>query len=151
GAFPARRFGARARMQSNEQARGARPFRIGGSKTMLAKTFPFLRSLLALVLTFVATNFSFAQSLPWMNPLLPSAQRATMLVAAMTLDQKIEQIHGQPGAIPEVPSCGNGGRHVPGIPQLQIPTFRITNGPVGIGAGDCSPQAQATALPSSLA
>jgi beta-glucosidase len=28
-----------------------------------------------------------------------------------------------------------------------IPTFRITNGPVGLGGGDCSPQDKATALP----
>ncbi|HEY4137817.1 MAG TPA: glycoside hydrolase family 3 N-terminal domain-containing protein, partial [Casimicrobiaceae bacterium] len=118
---------------------------------MLTERLSFWRALPMLVLTFAATNFSFAQSLPWMNPVLPPAQRAAMLVAAMTLDQKIEQIHGQPGPIPEVPSCGNGGRHVSAIPQLQIPTFRITNGPVGIGAGDCTPQAQATALPSSLA
>jgi beta-glucosidase len=98
-----------------------------------------------------SSSMAFAQALPWMNPALAPAERAALLVAAMTLDQKIEQLHGQPGPIPEVPSCGNGGRHVPGIPELQIPTFRITNGPVGIGAGDCSPQAQATALPSSLA
>jgi beta-glucosidase len=85
-----------------------------------------------------------------MNPDLAPEQRARLLVSAMTLDRKIEQLHGQPGPIPEVPSCGNGGRHIPGIPELAIPTFRITNGPVGIAAGDCTPQAPATALPSSL-
>lgn len=92
-----------------------------------------------------------AQSLPWMNSALPPQQRAQFLVNAMTLDQKIEQLHGQPGPIPEVPSCGMGFRHIPGIASLQIPTFRITNGPVGIGQGDCSPSPSATALPSSLA
>src|SRR5207302_8912371 len=81
-----------------------------------------------------SSSMAFAQALPWMNPALAPGERAALLVAAMTLDQKIEQLHGQPGPIPEVPACGNGGRHVPGIPELQIPTFRITNGPVGIGA-----------------
>lgn len=93
-----------------------------------------------------------AQTLPWMDPTLPAEQRAHLLVNAMTLDQKIQQLHGAgPGPIPEVPSCGNGARHVQGIPNLQIPTFRITNGPVGIGRGDCSPPPSATAIPSSLA
>ena len=41
-------------------------------------------------------------------------------------------------------------RHVTGIPELGIPTFRITNGPVGIGYGDCCPQDKATALPIAL-
>jgi beta-glucosidase len=92
-----------------------------------------------------------ADQLPWMNTSLSPQTRAQLLVSAMTLDQKIEQLHGQPGPIPELPACGtNAGRHVPGIPALDIPTFRITNGPVGIGQGDCSPTAQATALPDSL-
>jgi beta-glucosidase len=106
---------------------------------------------IGVVYAFLAASPSIGRILPWMNPSLAPAQRASLLVRAMTLAQKIEQLHGEPGPIPEVPSCGNGGRHIPGIPELGIPTFRITNGPVGIGAGDCNPQAKATALPSSLA
>ena len=91
------------------------------------------------------------QSLPWMDPTLSPDERASLLVGAMTLDQKIEQLHGQSGPVPEVPSCGTrAGRHVPGIPSLQIPTFRISNGPVGIGQGDCTPTAPATGVVSSL-
>jgi beta-glucosidase len=89
---------------------------------------------------------------PWMNTSLPPAQRAQLLVAAMTLDQKIQQLHGQGTSnIPEFPACGNTFRHVQGIPSLNIPTFRITNGPLGIGQGDCNPIAKATAYPSSIA
>ena len=91
-----------------------------------------------------------AQTLPWMNTALPPEQRASLLITAMTLDQKIAQLHGQPGPIAELPSCGNAFRHVPGIPSLQIPTFRISNGPVGIGQGDCNPTAAATGVVSSL-
>ncbi|MFU8854900.1 glycoside hydrolase family 3 C-terminal domain-containing protein [Micromonospora sp. SL1-18] len=91
-----------------------------------------------------------ADELPWMNTPLTPETRAHLLVSAMTLDQKIAQLHGQSGSIPELPECGNGGRHVPGIPELAIPTFRVTNGPVGVGAGDCSPQDRATALPVGL-
>jgi beta-glucosidase len=78
-----------------------------------------------------------AQALPWMNTSLSPEQRAGLLVAAMTLDQKEEQLVGSlPGILPEFPQC-KGGRHVSGIPSLGIPTLRITNGPVGIGQNDC--------------
>jgi len=90
------------------------------------------------------------EPLPWMNTALAPEVRADLLLDAMTLDQKIQQLHGQAGTIPELPECGNAGRHVPGIPELGIPTFRITNGPVGLGGGDCSPQDRATALPVAL-
>ena len=71
-----------------------------------------------------------AQPLPWMNTALPPEQRAALLVGAMTLAQKEEQLVGTlPGILPELPQC-KGGRHVTGIPSLAIPTLRITNGPV---------------------
>ena len=87
---------------------------------------------------------------PWMDPARPPEDRAELLVAAMTLDEKITQLHGRIGVNPEFP-CGNSTRHVPGVPRLRIPTMRITNGPAGVGPGDCSPQKPATALPSGLA
>jgi len=86
-----------------------------------------------------------------MDKTLAPAKRAELLIGAMTLDQKIQQLHGQAGAIPEVPACGGPMRHVPGIPDLKISTFRVTNGPVGVGAGDCNPQDKATAPPVSVA
>jgi len=55
----------------------------------------------------------------------------------MTLEQKLQQLTGAvPEVIPELPNC-KGGRHVSAIPALNIPTFRITNGPVGLGQNDC--------------
>jgi len=78
-----------------------------------------------------------AQPLPWMNTALAPEERAALLVDAMTLDQKEEQLVGTvPGIVPGLPQC-KGGRHVTGIPSLAIPTLRITNGPVGIGQNDC--------------
>ena len=38
--------------------------------------------------------------------------------------------------LPDLPECF-GARHVSGIAALGIPTFRITNGPVGLGQNDC--------------
>jgi beta-glucosidase len=86
----------------------------------------------------------------WLDRARASEVRAELLVAAMTLDEKIGQLHGQIGVNPEFP-CGNSARHVPGVPRLGIPTMRITNGPAGVGPGDCVPQKPATALPSALA
>lgn len=108
-------------------------------------------------------------SLPWMDKSLPPEQRAALLVAAMTLQQKEQQLVGNtPSIVPELPNCF-GARHVTGIPALAIPTLRVTNGPVGIGQNDCvdaslannaatasaaythSSSAKATALPSAMA
>lgn len=99
-------------------------------------------------------------------------RRAKALLAAMTTEQKMQQLTGSmPELIPELPGC-YGARHVTGIAALSIPTLRITNGPVGVGQNDCvaaslaedvkagrasftiayshPSSAQATALPSAL-
>jgi len=70
-------------------------------------------------------------------------RRARLLVAAMSLPQKLQQLTGaKPERLPELPQCF-GGRHVSAIPALNIPTFRITNGPVGLGQNDCvSPEVE---------
>ena len=105
-----------------------------------------------------------AAPLPWMDTTLAPEQRAALLVGAMTLDQKEQQLVGnQPEIVPELPNC-RGARHVRGIASLAIPTLRITNGPVGIGQNDCvdpsvmgfaafsdPSSAKATALPSAIA
>ena len=50
-----------------------------------------------------------AQSLPWMNPALAPADRAAKLVAAMTLEQKQQQLVGNtPELVPELPQCQGG-------------------------------------------
>src|SRR5947209_4603530 len=81
-----------------------------------------------------------AQSPAWMRTSLTPEQRATLLVRAMTLPDKFQQLTGAAGVVAEIPECF-GARHVPGIPRLHIPTLRVTNGPVGIGQSDCVPVA----------
>jgi beta-glucosidase len=97
-------------------------------------------------------NSDTPRAIPWMDPSLveemnaaPSGEareavarrRAKMLLSAMTLDQKLQQLTGaRPEILPDLPSCF-GGRHVTGIAALGVPTFRITNGPVGLGQNDC--------------
>jgi len=106
-----------------------------------------------------------ASGLPWTSIDLAPSQRAELLIQAMTLSEKLQQMLGTPGVVSELPQCF-GARHVDGIPRLQVPTLRITNGPVGVGQSDCAPldtpglpfsslpnanSAKATALPSALA
>jgi beta-glucosidase len=68
---------------------------------------------------------------------------ARAIVAKMTLDEKITELHGIHTA--------DHYRYVPGIPRLGIPAFPMTNGPAGAGPGGASPQLRATALPAPIA
>lgn len=88
--------------------------------------------------------------LPWMNPKLSAEKRSDLLIAAMSLDQKIQQIAMKPVANTNIPGCdfSSGGRHVEGIPALAIPTLRMTNGP--FGGGDCAVAPTSTGLTSAL-
>lgn len=97
--------------------------------------------------------------LPWLNTRLAPEVRTELLLDAMTFEQKAQQLTGSGVPSPELlPECngetstGYGTfRNVTGIPELGMPSFRITNGPVGVGYGDCTPQEPATALPVALA
>ena len=75
----------------------------------------------------------------WLNTAETPMQRATQLVAQMTLDEKLDQMH----TTADAPTF----RLVPGIPRLGVPDFKITNGPAGVGTGTTATQPKATALP----
>lgn len=68
--------------------------------------------------------------------------RARSLVSQMTLEEKIDQLHGI--------ETSTRYRYVPGVPRLGIPPLGITNGPAGAGPGQTSPQERATALPAPI-
>jgi beta-glucosidase len=70
-------------------------------------------------------------------------RRAREIVQQMTLDEKIQELHGIRDA--------THYRFVPPVPRLGIPAFQITNGPAGAGPGGTHPQAKATALASPIA
>ena len=103
---------------------------------------------------------------PWLDPTLTPRERAEQLVAAMTLAQKIEQLHGAMETIDiyglsaqattaeemeQLAAQIRVERHVVANDELGIPRFRITNGPVGVGMGDGTPSPPATALPMTIA
>lgn len=80
----------------------------------------------------------------WMAPDLLPPQRAEKLVAALSQEQKIQQLHGS--APPE------DFRVVTGIPELCVPDLTVTNGPAGVGAStEPLGGAPATALPAPIA
>src|SRR3954470_9047274 len=79
----------------------------------------------------------------------------------MTLEQKIAQLHGAMETIDIYSALADANieeladqfqveRHVAGIEELDIPRFRITNGPVGVGMGDGTPSPPATSLPMTI-
>ena len=68
--------------------------------------------------------------------------RARAIVSKMTLQEKINQLHGI--RTPE------HRRYVPPLPRLHIPAMLVTNGPAGAGPGDPRPQEPATALPAPI-
>lgn len=97
-----------------------------------------------------------AAARPWMDTSLSPDERADLLIAAMTLEQKIAQLHGAMETInPYTITIEDGAnlrvwRHVDGDESLGIPRFNVTNGPVGVGMGDGTPSPPATALPSTM-
>jgi beta-glucosidase len=104
----------------------------------------------ALALGFTVPTAATAEDLPWMNRALSAEQRSDLLIEAMNLDQKIQQIAMKPVANTNIPNCefSAQGRHVEGIPELAIPTLRMTNGP--FGNGDCRVAPTSTGLTSAL-
>jgi beta-glucosidase len=109
-----------------------------GSRSFLLAAAPSL--LVAALLAAPAARASTDQ--PWMDPSESPHLRAEQVVAQMTLDEKITELHGIQDSEHQ--------RFVPGIPRLGIPDFRITNGPAGVGPGDDRSQQPATALPAPI-
>jgi beta-glucosidase len=81
---------------------------------------------------------------PWMAPGVLPEERARRLVATLTLEQKVAQLHGAPRP--------DDFRIVPGIPELCVPDLTVTNGPAGVGPSITPAEGvPATALPAPIA
>jgi beta-glucosidase len=98
---------------------------------------------------------SFAQQQPWMNSQLSPDARADLVLKEMTLDEKIDLLHGNGmrGVTKPSPSdaLSNGGAgFVLGVPRLGIPMIQISDAAYGIrNSGENG--RYSTALPSNLA
>ncbi len=93
---------------------------------------------------------------PWMNASLSPDERADMVLKEMTLDEKIDLLHGMgmPGWPREVqnpePELGNGGAgFILGIPRLGIPFVQMSDAAYGVRSSAENGR-YSTALPSNV-
>ncbi|HXJ05511.1 MAG TPA: glycoside hydrolase family 3 C-terminal domain-containing protein [Candidatus Acidoferrum sp.] len=93
---------------------------------------------------------------PWMNTSLSPDERAEMVLKEMTLDEKIELLHGMgmPGWPREVqnpePELGNGGAgFILGVPRLGIPIVQMSDAAYGVRSSAENGR-YSTALPSDV-
>src|SRR5450755_1263293 len=92
---------------------------------------------------------------PWSNSSLSPDERASMVVKAMTLDEKISFLHGtgMMGLSPMSPLAVNsngGAGYVPGIPRLGVPAIQMSGAAYGVrNSGENG--RYSTALPADVA
>ncbi|HEY0693274.1 MAG TPA: glycoside hydrolase family 3 N-terminal domain-containing protein, partial [Kribbella sp.] len=77
----------------------------------------------------------------WMDTHLSPDRRADLVIAQMTLDEKVGMMH----AI----SDSTHDREIPPVPRLCVPSLLLNNGPAGVGSSG-PVQAQTTAMPAPL-
>ena len=96
---------------------------------------------------------------PWMNTALSADERAGLVLAELTLDEKIGLLHGlgrgggsvQDPAFQAVAARSNGGAgFAPGVPRLGLPDLQMADSAVGVARG-ASRGRYSTALPSTVA
>jgi beta-glucosidase len=95
-----------------------------------------------------------APSQPWMNPALDPDTRADLMIHEMTLDEKIQLVHGDGWGVlrkgsPVAPGHNGGAGFVPGIPRLHLPDINLADSAVGIRMAAFNGR-YATLLPSVL-
>ena len=122
-----------------------------------AKLCLFLAVLLLIlaVLVSAAAARSGSKSHPWMNPALSPDERAAMVVKEMTIDEKIQLLHGtgMAGLSPMSPLAvrSNGGAgYVVEIPRLGIPAIQMSDAAYGVRMSGQNGR-YSTALPSCVA
>ena len=95
------------------------------------------------VLWFAALPFILSSCVAQQSSFSQAEVRARELVRQMSLNEKIEQLHGFRDK--------THFRIVPGLKRLGIPELLVTNGPAGVGPGGAGAQKKATALPAPIA
>lgn len=94
-------------------------------------------------------------SRPWMNASLSPDQRADLVISRMTLDEKIQLVHGSGWGVlregdPVPPRSNLGAGYTPGIDRLGIPDLNLADSATGVRLGALQSR-YATLLPSPLA
>jgi beta-glucosidase len=124
--------------------------RISGLLNRFCMTSVFV--IFAVLLSFGQSN---EQSHPWINSSLSPDERASMVVKQMTLDEKIQLLHGTGmvglGPVSPLAIASNGGAgYVPGIPRLGIPALQISDAAYGVRSSGENGR-YSTALPADIA
>jgi beta-glucosidase len=78
-----------------------------------------------------------APRLPWMDPALDPDTRADLMIHEMTLDEKIQLVHGDGWGVLRngayvAPNHNGGAGFVPGIPRLHLPDINLADSAVGV-------------------
>jgi beta-glucosidase len=87
---------------------------------------------------------------PWMDKSLTPDQRADLVMAQMTLDEKIALVHGTGGFAQSGARSNGGAGVVEGIPRLGLPDLQLADSAVGVRAA-AERGRYATLLPSTIA
>ena len=92
---------------------------------------------------------------PWMNPSLSPDQRADIVLKQMTLDEKIQLLHGNGMAhtpnwqMPLTKQSNGGAGYIAPIPRLDIPAVNMSDAAYGVRSSGENGR-YSTALPSDL-
>jgi beta-glucosidase len=101
--------------------------------SLIEKKYPLISLVVVLGLLILLFQMPASQARadmqPWMDKSLPAEQRARLLLAAMTLEEKLAMVYGS-----SVGSKVYVG-HVPAIPRLGIPELNLQDGPGGVSGG----------------
>jgi beta-glucosidase len=130
------------------------------SSSKLFRAIAIARLSAVLVLAFFGCVAAHSQTkpntskMPWMNKALSPDERADMVLAQMTLDEKIQMVHGQGWGVlregaPIPPGSNFGAGFMAGIDRLGIPNVDLADSAVGIRMAAYQGR-YATLLPSSL-
>jgi beta-glucosidase len=107
----------------------------------------------ALALAFLLLPPAIAQmgsDRPWMNKSLTPDQRADLVIAQMTLDEKILLVHGAGGFGAAGARSNGGAGMISGIPRLGLPDVQLADSAVGV-RGAAERGRYSTLLPSVIA
>jgi beta-glucosidase len=100
----------------------------------------------------VAQTAKPAADKPWMNTALDADARADLMVKAMTLDEKIQMVHGNGWGVlrdgdPVAARNNHGAGFVPGVDRLGLPDIQLADSAVGV-RGTARDGRYSTLLPS---
>ncbi len=108
-----------------------------------------------LIITICSSAQSGDKTHPWSNSSLSPDERASMVVKEMTIDEKVNMLHGtgMMGLSPMSPLAihSNGGAgYVPAIPRLGIPAIQMSDAAYGVRSSGENGR-YSTALPADVA